>query len=139
MHENITRVAERGERLDALQDKTGEPFFSIVVQALAERGLQCEGLEGGMRCRRRWLLERMAVVRRFGGWPRIWWWSCREGLCDAQSGQIGEACGEYQAKMRKKGQWIFSPEAREIADSAITGFAKFPCPPSPCPLSSDVS
>ena len=24
MHENITRVAERGERLDALQDKTGE-------------------------------------------------------------------------------------------------------------------
>lgn len=61
-------------------------FFSIVVQALAERGLQCEGLEGGMRCRRRWLLERMAVVRRFGGWPRIWWWSYGEGLCDAQSG-----------------------------------------------------
>jgi len=24
MHENITKVAERGERLDALQDKTGE-------------------------------------------------------------------------------------------------------------------
>ena len=24
MHENITKVQERGERLDALQDKTGE-------------------------------------------------------------------------------------------------------------------
>lgn len=24
MHQNITKVAERGERLDALQDKTGE-------------------------------------------------------------------------------------------------------------------
>lgn len=29
MHDNITKVAERGERLDALQDKTGRlPSYS---------------------------------------------------------------------------------------------------------------
>ena len=28
MHDNITKVAERGERLDALQDKTGELHHS---------------------------------------------------------------------------------------------------------------
>lgn len=34
MHENITKVAERGERLDALQDKTGELvlLFSSLSQ-----------------------------------------------------------------------------------------------------------
>lgn len=34
MHDNITKVAERGERLDALQDKTGEldmDTFGIAV------------------------------------------------------------------------------------------------------------
>ena len=31
MRENITKVAERGERLDSLQDKTGESFFVVLV------------------------------------------------------------------------------------------------------------
>jgi hypothetical protein len=34
MHQNITKVAERGERLDALQDKTGE---SRLYLALGQR------------------------------------------------------------------------------------------------------
>jgi vesicle-associated membrane protein 4 len=29
MRENITKVAERGERLDALQDKTGAPLSAL--------------------------------------------------------------------------------------------------------------
>jgi vesicle-associated membrane protein 4 len=32
MHQNITKVAERGERLDALQDKTGT-FLSKPIKA----------------------------------------------------------------------------------------------------------
>lgn len=31
MRENITKVAERGERLDSLQDKTGSLFFVVLV------------------------------------------------------------------------------------------------------------
>jgi len=31
MRENITKVAERGERLDSLQDKTGASSFSFSV------------------------------------------------------------------------------------------------------------
>jgi len=33
MRDNITKVAERGERLDQLQDKTGEflPWFSAIT------------------------------------------------------------------------------------------------------------
>jgi hypothetical protein len=31
MHQNITKVAERGERLDALQDKTGESRLCLAL------------------------------------------------------------------------------------------------------------
>lgn len=33
MHQNITKVAERGERLDALQDKTGasQLCYSVIL------------------------------------------------------------------------------------------------------------
>lgn len=42
MHDNITRVAERGERLDALQDKTGEcGVFGVVDMVTLGRRKDC--------------------------------------------------------------------------------------------------
>lgn len=38
MRENITKVAERGERLDSLQDKTGEFLFFVVLVLLPAMG-----------------------------------------------------------------------------------------------------
>ena len=32
MRENITKVAERGERLDSLQDKTGALFYLLLYK-----------------------------------------------------------------------------------------------------------
>lgn len=45
MRENITKVAERGERLDSLQDKTGESFppSSSAVRRRAGRVARCCG------------------------------------------------------------------------------------------------
>ena len=38
MRDNIARVAERGERLDALQDKTGEFLYSLYYSGVLFRG-----------------------------------------------------------------------------------------------------
>lgn len=47
MHDNITKVAERGERLDALQDKTGESdTFGIAVGRKPRVGWACETAKG---------------------------------------------------------------------------------------------
>lgn len=47
MHDNITKVAERGERLGALQDKTGESdTFGIAVGRKPRVGWACETAKG---------------------------------------------------------------------------------------------
>jgi hypothetical protein len=48
MRENITRVAERGERLDVLQDKTGEFYCSNFVVCGRYLLGRCDGMCGGV-------------------------------------------------------------------------------------------
>lgn len=57
MHDNITKVAERGERLDALQDKTGEldmDTFGIAVSRKSTSGLLVRQQKAGSSCWINW-------------------------------------------------------------------------------------
>lgn len=54
MHDNITKVAERGERLDALQDKTGELDMDTFGSAVGRKwrsGLLVRQQKAGSPCR----------------------------------------------------------------------------------------
>ena len=60
-----TKVAERGERLDALQDKTGEcPTFSGIAVYAAARGLSGPAsVESGLDVEENWRDEGLRSLR----------------------------------------------------------------------------